>query len=753
MSGCAAKAPANGPGALNIAQFVLSAGAINVPYRQLLIASGGVQPYTWSIPVGSLPAGLSVTTDGIISGTPSSDPTQYPSSSCVQSDTPSHFPITCAFQIKVVDSQVPIQAQDTKSQQITINPDLSFTPIQLVPGIVGLNYIQSLSAANGVPPYSYMVATCDSCGTLPDGLVLATDPPDPNGGPNGAMIMGVPTTAGTSTFTIQVTDRAGETATAVFTLVISGKLQGNYVLYFNGFISGQPIYLTGVLTSDGNGNITGGTLDQVGPGSAISTNVPLQPSTYDLPVGSNFGVIHLQSALGGYPMVVSFSTTSDSKIILSDPNNPQNYGSGLLKKQTSTNITISQGSTANYGYSLYGIDAGGDRYAGAGILGINSSLAIIGGAQDTNDNGTPSGEQFVMGGSFGATDPATGRGTASIVVGNNTSNYVFYAVSPTELVAVSTDPNPNTLVDFQQQQSAGATGGIALCKAQSAACQSVVQVNGVSGSGSSAVPEAQVGVASFVPADQNGNGSFSRTDSLPAYYTDQDIGGTLGSVSVPSGTYQLDPTCGLIASPCGRVTLTLPGIANPPVWYLTTTGQGFIVSTDIFADSGTLTPQTSLAFTAQSLIGSYLGGTLTPVSSGILNEVDVALTPPPGGTWHQQYHIAPPIANDQIEYTFDGPYGFDLFNPMGVCDPMAKTNCLGSSLGRFAICAPNTHQYCDTFSFDPANPPLDFVYIVGGGQSGATGAKTGLATMGVGLIQSDGTATLDQNPRIKTFGR
>ena len=76
LIGCASKAPANGPGALLIAQFTLAQGAIGVPYRQLLIASGGVQPYTWSIGSGALPGGLTVTPDGIISGTPSADPTR-----------------------------------------------------------------------------------------------------------------------------------------------------------------------------------------------------------------------------------------------------------------------------------------------------------------------------------------------------------------------------------------------------------------------------------------------------------------------------------------------------------------------------------------------------------------------------------------------------------------------------------------------------------------------------------------------------
>jgi hypothetical protein len=757
MSGCAAKAPPNSPPALNIAHFVLSQGAINVPYRQLLIASGGRQPYTWSITSGALPAGLSVTSDGIISGNPSSDPSQYSSAGCLPSNTPSQFPIVCNFAIKVTDSQSPVPAVDTSGQSITINQDLSFTPTPLASGIVGLNYSQTVQASNGVPPYSYMVATCDACGALPDGLTLMTIP-SMDGGPNMATISGVPTTAGTYTFTLQVTDRGAETATAVFTLVVSGRLQGSYVLSFNGFSHGQPFYLNGTLVADGNGNITSGVLDQTGPGATISAQVPLQPSIYVLPVGTNFGTIYVTSTLGAYPFIVVLSNVSDSKIILSDANNPDVYGSGLLKKQTATSLSLSPGSTQNYAYTLFGNDAGGNRYAGAGIFALSSSLSVTGGAQDTNDNGTPSGEQFITGGSFGLSDSTTGRGTASLTVAGNTSNYTYYVVTPMEMVAVSSDPNPSpmTLLDIQIQQSAGATGGIVLCKQQTS-CQSVVQVNGVSGSGSSAMSEAQIGVASFGAADQNGNGSFTRSDNVPAYYTDQDIGGTVGSVSVASGTYSIDPTCGMIAAPCGRITLNLPGVANPPVWYLVTTGQGFIVSTDAYAESGALSPQSGTPFGRQSLLGAFLGGTVTPTTAGVINEVDVAGTPPPGGTWHETYYTSgPPPTGQQTGLVIDAPYNIDLLNPVGICDPMSGANCLGSALGRFAICAPNTPDYCsgDTaFTFDPTKPPLSIVYVVGGGASGATGGKTGLGAMGVGVPQSDGTATLDPNPRQSTLGR
>src|SRR5262245_23376779 len=52
----------------------LPAAALNVPYSQTLTASGGTPPYTWSVVVsprtgGGLPAGFTLSSDGVLTGT------------------------------------------------------------------------------------------------------------------------------------------------------------------------------------------------------------------------------------------------------------------------------------------------------------------------------------------------------------------------------------------------------------------------------------------------------------------------------------------------------------------------------------------------------------------------------------------------------------------------------------------------------------------------------------------------------------
>jgi hypothetical protein len=56
---------------LTVASPVFHSGEIGVVYAPVkLSATGGVAPYTWSVSVGALPGGLALSTDGIVSGTP-----------------------------------------------------------------------------------------------------------------------------------------------------------------------------------------------------------------------------------------------------------------------------------------------------------------------------------------------------------------------------------------------------------------------------------------------------------------------------------------------------------------------------------------------------------------------------------------------------------------------------------------------------------------------------------------------------------
>lgn len=53
-----------------VTQGPLFAGLVNVAYSATMVASGGTTPYTWSITAGTLPTGMSFSSAGVFSGTP-----------------------------------------------------------------------------------------------------------------------------------------------------------------------------------------------------------------------------------------------------------------------------------------------------------------------------------------------------------------------------------------------------------------------------------------------------------------------------------------------------------------------------------------------------------------------------------------------------------------------------------------------------------------------------------------------------------
>jgi hypothetical protein len=150
-------------------------GTVNAPYSAVLQATGGTAPYTWSISNGTLPAGLSISSAGVISGTPTAAGTS-------------------TFTARVTDSA---NATATLPLTLKINAassggSLSIALSTLPSGTVQVPYAASITITGGTAPYTCSV---DS-GSLPAGLALGSN----------CAVTGIPTTAGTSTFTVHATD-------------------------------------------------------------------------------------------------------------------------------------------------------------------------------------------------------------------------------------------------------------------------------------------------------------------------------------------------------------------------------------------------------------------------------------------------------------------------------------------------------------------------------------------------------------------
>jgi len=174
--------------ALAVATNAIPSASVGASYSVTLTATGGQGPYTWSLTPGTaLPAGLSLSTSGTLSGTPTAAGAD-------------------AFGVVVQDASgatasLPMYLKVHTKSTITI---VSHT---LTNATAGQLYSAPLSASGGDGTYTWSLA---ANATLPTGLTLS---------PSG-IIGGTPTTIGTYTFTVVATDIAGNTAQGSLTITI-----------------------------------------------------------------------------------------------------------------------------------------------------------------------------------------------------------------------------------------------------------------------------------------------------------------------------------------------------------------------------------------------------------------------------------------------------------------------------------------------------------------------------------------------------
>lgn len=171
---------------LTVSTTSLSFGIVSKYYNQSLAATGGLRPYTWSITAGTLPAGLTLKgTTGVISGSPTAVGT-------------SNFTV----QVKDVKGST-----NTQTLTIAVYNPLSITTKSVSNGSVDRQYTQALAATGGKTTYSWSI----SAGSLPAGLTLNSTT---------GVISGTPTTKGTFSFTVKVTDANKTEATKAFSMTV-----------------------------------------------------------------------------------------------------------------------------------------------------------------------------------------------------------------------------------------------------------------------------------------------------------------------------------------------------------------------------------------------------------------------------------------------------------------------------------------------------------------------------------------------------
>ena len=197
----------------------LPAATMGTAYTAALGATGGTAPYTWSVTGGALPSGLSLSSAGVISGTPTAagtvsftvqvtDSASHTASQALSLTTSAAGGGTVAsFTVEVTDSGGNVATRPLTLTVNTAATTLAISSASLPAGIVSTAYSATLTATGGTAPYTWAVS-----GLLPAGLSLNSST---------GVISGTPTTPGTASFSVGVNDSAGHTATRAESITVS----------------------------------------------------------------------------------------------------------------------------------------------------------------------------------------------------------------------------------------------------------------------------------------------------------------------------------------------------------------------------------------------------------------------------------------------------------------------------------------------------------------------------------------------------
>ncbi|MGG1945749.1 putative Ig domain-containing protein [Trinickia sp. NRRL B-1857] len=457
----------------------LSSATVGASYNQAIAASGGNAPYTFAVVSGNWPPGLSLSSGGVISGTPTSSGSY-------------------AFTIKLTDAAGTIVTQTYYSGIVVGAPSIAVTPSSLPGATQGSSYSRTIAASGGTAPYTYAITG----GSLPSGLALSS----------AGLLSGTPTVSGNFSFTVTATDSSGGsgpyTGTATYSLsvaanmpsiststlangeigatynqtitaggstgpytfsVVSGSLPAGVTLTSGGTLSGIPTASGSsnftVQVRDGNNNTaTQGFALTIAAAPAIGT-VTLAAAevgaAYNQTINASGGVAPYTFSLssGSLPSGV---TLSSAGVLSGTPSAGGNVTFSVQLKDAN-NVTATQSYTVAVG--------AGPSIATASLPGgevgvaYSQTLSVSGGAAPYTfavSSGTlPAGLSLASGGTLSGTPSASGNAAFTVHVrdANGATATQSYTISMVAGPVVSPTTLPAAEVGVSYSQTIGANGG------------------------------------------------------------------------------------------------------------------------------------------------------------------------------------------------------------------------------------------------------------------------------------------------------
>lgn len=333
--------------AITLPATTLSNGTVGSAYAATLnAATGGTAPYTYAVASGALPAGVTLSGSGALSGTPTAGG-------------------TFNFTVTATDSSTGTgpYSSSPRSYSLTIAaPTITLPPTTLADGTRNTAYSATLNpATGGVSPYTYVVTG----GALPTGIALSS---------TGAL-SGTPAASGTFNFTVTASDHS--TGTGPYTADQTYSLRIIDIPPV-----GNPVSATVAYGSGGNPitlNITGGTPDSVAVATAAAHGTATAAGT-SITYTPNAGYHGADSFTYTAENSVGTSLPATVTITVGDPTITVT-ASGSLTAQAGVAYTqtfTASGGAAPYSLSVSNLPAGLSPVAGSNSITVSGIPTEVG---------------------------------------------------------------------------------------------------------------------------------------------------------------------------------------------------------------------------------------------------------------------------------------------------------------------------------------------------------------------------------------
>jgi hypothetical protein len=534
-------------GTLKITSTTADPGTVGTAYNFQLTASGGVPPYTWAVASGStLPAGLALSSAGVVSGTPTASGTFNPSIAVTDETTSNTVSEPVSFTTNPSGNPLPDgnYAFQFNGNAAGGNPVGINGVFQVTKGAVGIGFYNENELNQA--PQAQQDITGGSASIAPNGLgqlelTLQSG--------NVTFALAVPASALTpgSDSDIRIIEFDDTTGTGMRgsgvlkTANFNGSLsaiKGGYAFAFSGWdMHSQPAAAAGSFQADGLGNITTGIADVNDNGTLSSYTAVTGTYTTD-PVGS--GVITLKLAAGLTVTYTYYQVTPTELLAtsgdLSSATIPLVSGSALQQTGPFSNAS----------------------FTGANVLELNGNalqtafyipditLGLL--ASDGNGNLAAAYDEYkgslIAPQTYTATytvDPATGRTPITA----SATRAILYLVSNKKAFVLGAD--------------ASTSSGLLEAQAGLPFTNTSLKGNYLGGT----IPWPALNVVSLIAADGAGNAQFtSNSSGSKGLQSDQKI----------SGTYSVDAL--------GRAVFTVSGDATPRIFYVVSPTKTVLLSGD-----------------------------------------------------------------------------------------------------------------------------------------------------------------------------